>query len=172
MDKQGSLFTKLADGLTSMVGAAKAGQGGDFGKAMEQLEKVGDESGYKQAMKMANEEKMKHLDDMQRQRDMRRDAILQCIEFTERIKSCQDDDALADAAIKALHSSIGALKSPSAIMMNAALFWRQMESSERRYATDGGKSYEVPRRKTTEGLDIDGIQNKSCAVLFQVGCSG
>ncbi|PFX21718.1 Peptidyl-prolyl cis-trans isomerase-like 1 [Stylophora pistillata] len=128
LDKQGSLFTKLADGLTSMVGAAKAGLGGDFGKAMEQLEKVGDESGYKQAMKMANEEKMKHLDDMQKQRDMRRDAILQCIEFTERIKSCQDDDALADAAIEALHSSIGALKSLSAIMMNAALFWRQMQS--------------------------------------------
>lgn len=128
MDKQGSLFTKLADGLTSMVSAAKAGQGGDFGKAMEQLEKVGDKSGYKQAMKMANEEKMKHLDDMQKQRDMRRDAILQCIEFTERIKSCQDDDALADAAIEALHSSIGALKSLSAIMMNAALFWRQMQS--------------------------------------------
>lgn len=128
LDKQGSLLTTLADGFTSMVGAAKAGFGGDFEKAIEKLEKVGDQSGYKEAMKMANEEKRKHLDEMQKQRDMRRDALLQCIEFTERIKNCQDDDALADAAINALHRSIGALKSLSAIMMNAALFWRQMQS--------------------------------------------
>lgn len=126
-DKQGSMFAALADGLMSIMGAAKAGLGGDFEKAMEKLENLGDQSGYKEAMKMANEEKMKHLDEMQKQRDMRRDALLQCIEFTEKIKSCQDDDALADAAINALHSSIGALKSLSAIMMNAALFWRQMQ---------------------------------------------
>ncbi|PFX21717.1 uncharacterized protein LOC111335190 [Stylophora pistillata] len=128
-DKQGSIFAALADGLMSIVGAVKAGLGGDFKEMMEKLESLGDQSRYKEAMKMANEEKMKHLDEMQKQRDMRRDALLQCIEFTEKIKSCRDDDALADAAINALHNSIGALKSLSAIMMNAAQFWHQMQSS-------------------------------------------
>ena len=126
-DRQGSFFAALTDGLTAIAGAANEAIRGNLGEAMKKLGKLGDRSGNKEATKMANEEKMKHLDEMQKQHDIRRDALLQCIEFTEKIKSCRNDDALADAAIEALHSSISALKSLSATMMSAALFWRQMQ---------------------------------------------
>ncbi|EDO40962.1 predicted protein [Nematostella vectensis] len=81
----------------------------------------------KEALDQAKTEKMRHLDDLQKQRDIRREALQQCIEFTERIKHCDDDESLAEVAAEALHNSVGALKSLSAIMMNAATFWRQMQ---------------------------------------------
>ena len=76
---------------------------------------------------MANNEKKWHFVDIEKQRQIRQDALLKSIEITKRINSCKDNDSLADAAIEALHSSIGALKSLSAITMNAAPFWRQMQ---------------------------------------------
>lgn len=127
MDAQDSLIGALSSAFTGVMKAAAAAVKLDMEKAAETLEKIGDKSGYKDAMKMANEEKKKQMEKMDEQRQIRQDALLQCIEFTEKIKNCKDDDALADAAIEALHSSIGALKSLSAIMMNAALFWQQMQ---------------------------------------------
>lgn len=126
-DKQGSFFAALTDGVTAIAGAVNEGMRGNLLEAMKKLGKLGDRSGNEEAMKMANEEKMKHLDEMQKQHDMRLDALLQCIEFTEKIKSCRNNDALKVAAVEALHGSIGALKSLSAIMMNVAKFWRQMQ---------------------------------------------
>ena len=127
-DKQGSFFAALTDGVTAIAGAVSEGMRGNLEEAMKKLGKLGDRSGNKEAMKMANEEKMKHLDEMQKQHNMRRDALLQCIEFTEKIKSCRNNDDLADVAVEALHGSIGALKSLSATMMDVATFWRQMQS--------------------------------------------
>ena len=128
MDAQEVSWRKdLLNAFTGVTGAAASAMMLDFKKAAEKLKQIGDKTAYKEAMRMAYQEKMKHLDNMQKQQDIRRDAILQCIEFTEKIKNCKDDDALADAAIEALHSSIGALKSLSAIMMNAALFWQHMQ---------------------------------------------
>ncbi|KAL9989190.1 hypothetical protein ACROYT_G003713 [Oculina patagonica] len=128
MDAQDSLIGALSSAFTGVMKAATAAAKLDMEKATEALEKIGDKSGYKDAMKMANEEKKRQMEKMDEQRQIRQDALLQCIEFTEKIKNCKDDDALADAAIEALHSSIGALKSLSAIMMNAALFWQQMQT--------------------------------------------
>ena len=127
MEDQDSFLKNLSNVFTGIVGAAAAAATRDLEKVAEKLQNIGDKSAYKEAMKMANEEKKKHLEDMQKQRDLRQEAILQCIEFAEKIKACKDDDALADAAIEALHSSIGALKSLSAIMMKAAMFWQQMQ---------------------------------------------
>lgn len=128
MDAQDSFMKTLADVFTGVVGAAASAAALDLKKALEKIGNIGDKSGYKEAMKMANQEKKKHLDEMEKQRDLRQEAIIQCIEFTEKIKNCGDDDALAEAAIEALHSSIGALKSLSAIMMQATLFWEQMQN--------------------------------------------
>ena len=128
MDKQDSLLTALASAFTGAMSAAKAAATGNLEKAAEEIAKVGDNSGYKEAMKMANQEKMKHLDELQKEREVRQKAIEECIEFAEKIKRCKDDNALAEAAIKALHGSIGALKSLSTIMMKAAMFWQQMQS--------------------------------------------
>ena len=99
----------------------------DLEMVQENLEKIGSNSIYKEAMDKANAEKTKHMEEGKKQRQIRMEANQQCIEFAERIKNCKDDESLADVAIDALHNSVGALKSLSAIMMNAALFWRQMQ---------------------------------------------
>ena len=126
MDKQDNLFSVLSSAFTGTISAAKEAVTGNFEKAAEEMKKIG--LGYIEAMKMANQEKMKHLDELQKEREVRQKAIIECIEFAEKIKRCQDDNALAEAAIEALHGSIGALKSLSAIMMKAAVFWQQMQS--------------------------------------------
>ena len=127
MEAQGSLLNTITSAFTGIVGAAASAAALKPGQALEKLAEIGDKSGYKEAMKMANEEKKKQMEEMQKQRDLRQDAMVQCMEFTEKIKNCQDDGMLAEAAIEALHSSVGALKSLSAIMMNAAVFWEQMQ---------------------------------------------
>ena len=99
----------------------------DVKKVRENVQNIGADEVLKDVMDKANAEKMKHLEDMKEQRKIRMEANQQCIEFAERIKNCKDDESLADVAIDALHNSVGALKSLSAIMMNAALFWRQMQ---------------------------------------------
>ncbi|XP_022796785.1 uncharacterized protein LOC111335193 [Stylophora pistillata] len=126
MDKHGNFLAKLGDAITGVVGATASGVALDFHKAAEKLNKIGDQSGYEDTFKMANTEKMKHLNEKQKQQDLpsRGDTSEFGIHGED---NCKDDDALADAAIEALHSSIGALKSLSTIMMNAALFWQKMQ---------------------------------------------
>ena len=124
MEAQDSFLSELASAFTGVVGAATKAATGDIEAAAKAIQGIG----YKEAMKLANQEKMKHLDELQKEREARQKAIIECIKFAEKIKSCQDDGALAQAAIEALHSSIGALKSLSAIMMKAAVFWEQMQS--------------------------------------------
>ncbi|XP_068691241.1 tropomyosin beta chain-like [Montipora foliosa] len=127
IDAQDSLLNTITGALTGIVSAVQSVATLEIDKAVEKITSIGDKSGHKEAMKMANEEKKKQMEEMQKQRDLRQEALLQCLEFAEKIKNCQDDGELAEAAIKALHSSIGALKSLSAIMMKAAIFWQQMQ---------------------------------------------
>ena len=127
MDDQKSFLTTLSDVVTGITGAVASAVKLDVNNAFDKIANIGDKSAYKEAMKMANKEKKKQLEEVQKQRDLRQEAIVQCIEFAEKIKNCEDDGALAEAAIEALHSSIGALKSLSAIMMKAAAFWQQMQ---------------------------------------------
>jgi len=127
MDDQRSLLKTLTDVFTGVADAAVSAAKLDLDKALEKLADVGGKSVYKMAMKMANKEKMKQLEELQKQRDLRHEAIVQCIEFAEKIKNCEDDGALAEAAIEALHSSVGELKSLSTTMMKAAEFWEQMQ---------------------------------------------
>ncbi|XP_068696334.1 tropomyosin beta chain-like [Montipora foliosa] len=127
-DAQDSLLNTLTGALTGIVGAVQSVAAREIDKAVEKIQSIGDKTGYREAMKMANEEKKKQIEEMQKQRDLRLEANLQYLEFAEKMKNCQDDGKLAEAAITALHSSIGALKSLSAIMMKAAIFWQQMQA--------------------------------------------
>lgn len=124
---EGDILKSLSNSVSSVLGAGLSLVTGDLDKFEKNIEKIVSNSAYKDAKNQANAEKMKHLDDMKKQRELRMEANQQCIEFVERIKNCKDNDSLADVAIDALHNSVGALKSLSAIMMNAALFWRQMQ---------------------------------------------
>ena len=76
----------------------------------------------------AREEKLKHLEEMKKQRDARRSALQDIAEFTKKIENCKDDSELAGVAIEALHSAMGGLQKLSAVMMKAALFWKQMQT--------------------------------------------
>ena len=127
MEAQAGILSTITGAFTGIALAAAAAATLNTEQALERLTPIGDKSGYREAIRMANEEKKKQMEEMQKQRDLRQEAILQCIEFTEKIKNCQHDDMLAESAIEALHSSIGALKSLSAIMMKAALFWEHTQ---------------------------------------------
>lgn len=124
---ESDVLKSISNSLSSLLKAGASFAKGDMEKFGENIEKMASNTIYKEAKNQANQEKMKHLDDMKKQREMRMEANQQCIEFAERIKNCKDNESLAHVAIDALHNSIGALKSLSAIMMNAALFWRQMQ---------------------------------------------
>ena len=59
--------------------------------------------------KEAREEKLKHLEEMKRQREIRSKALQDIAEFTKRIENCKDDSQLAGVAIDALHKAMGGL---------------------------------------------------------------
>ena len=116
------LITGIFEGVTSSAGVALI-------KGLKQGAEtlidimIDDKSGCKKAIERANREKMMHLEQMNKERDHRREAIQQCIEFTQKIISLKNDN---DMAINALNNSLGALKSLAIIMLKASRFWEIM----------------------------------------------
>ena len=86
-----------------------------------------DMEGDKERAKEYREEKLKHLDNMKRQREQRRAALEEIAVFANHIIDCREDADLADAAIDALHKAMGGLQKLSALMLKVALFWKQMQ---------------------------------------------
>ena len=60
-------------------------------------------------------------------REKRHQALANMSSFTAKLKQCSNDQEMAECAVDALHEAIGALKHLSAVMMQAALFWKQMQ---------------------------------------------
>ena len=60
-------------------------------------------------------------------REKRHEALSRMSEFAAKIKQCGTEENMAECAVSALHEAIGALKHLSAVMMQAALFWKQMQ---------------------------------------------
>ena len=76
----------------------------------------------------AREEKLKHLEEMKRQRAERSKAYQDIAAFTTKIKQCRGDSAeLAKVVIPALHEAIGGLHRLSVVMLSIAMFWKQMQ---------------------------------------------
>ena len=180
MDNQSGFLKTLTDVVTGITGAVVSAVKLDVNSAFDKIANIGDKSTYKEAMKRANREKKKQLEELQKQRDLRQEALVQCIEFAEKIKNCEDDGELAEAAIEALHSSIGALKSLSAIMMNAAVFWQQMQGhceslakGEMQQSIETAMKYpEAKRLKvwTSEGFKKDALHYYSRWVALDNVC--
>ena len=126
-----SVIRSVADSITGVItgvtSAAALTLIFRLEKAAEKLMEIGDKRGYEEAIKRANREKMMHLQQMKKERDQRREAIQQVIEFTQKIISCKNDNDLAEVTINALHNSVGALKCLSATMMEATKFWGMMQ---------------------------------------------
>jgi len=60
-------------------------------------------------------------------REKRQEALANMSAFTARLRQCSNDQEMAECAVEALHEAIGALKHLSAVMMQAALFWKQLQ---------------------------------------------
>ena len=60
-------------------------------------------------------------------RKKRQEALANMSSFTSKLKQCSNDQEMAECAVEALHEAVGALKHLSAVMMQAALFWKQMQ---------------------------------------------
>ena len=75
----------------------------------------------------AREERMKHLAAVQQQQEMRSKALAELAEYAKRIQNMEAGENEMEAVIGALQNSIQALKSLSAVMMQAALFWYQLQ---------------------------------------------
>ena len=86
-----------------------------------------DMEGDKERAKEYREEKLKHLDNVKRQREQRCAALEEIAVFANHIIDCREDADLADAAIDALHKAMGGLQKLSALMLKVALFWKQMQ---------------------------------------------
>ena len=121
-----TIINSITDVVTGVPSAAALTVLLRFEKAAEKLMEIGDKSGCKEAIRRANREKIKHLEQVQKERNRRREAIQQCLEFTQKIINCENDSDLAQAAIDALHNSVGALKSLSNTMMKVSTFWEVM----------------------------------------------
>ena len=60
-------------------------------------------------------------------RGKRQKALANMSAFTAKLRQCRNDEEMAECAVDALHEAIGALKHLSAVMMQAAMFWKQMQ---------------------------------------------
>lgn len=97
-----------------------------FEQAAQKLLKIGDKSGYKEAINRANEEKMRHLNLMEKEKQEKQRVLSECINLTQKLQDCTDKSKIMEAAIDALHSSVGALGILAGIMRRASEFWKFM----------------------------------------------
>ena len=84
----------------------------------------------KEAKKKAVSIKQNRLEALEREmaiREAQRKALANMSEFAAKLKQCANDQEMAECAVEALHEAIGALKHLSAMMMQAAMFWKQMK---------------------------------------------
>ena len=108
----GGLFQKLANGLTSKY------LGFTLGKSKESKEIK-----YK-AIKEKKVEALKMK--MEREKE-RLQAFQNITDLTVELQSCKDEAQFAKSSAKALHKAMEGLKILAALMMKAALFWKQMQ---------------------------------------------
>lgn len=129
-----AMIKGLIGTVVSAVGTVAGGLGGMAagGTAGGALNAEGDA----ESAKALRDEKIKHLEEMQKQREARRKALGDIAEFTKKIENCRDDSELAEVAIGALHKAVGGLQNLSATMMKAALFWKQMQVHCEQLASD------------------------------------
>ena len=109
---EGGLLQKVASGLTSKY------FGFSLGKSKESKERK-----Y-QAMKEKKVEALKMK--MEREKE-RLQAFQNITDLTVELQSCTDEAQFAKSSAKALHKAMEGLKILAALMMKAALFWKQMQ---------------------------------------------
>ena len=115
----GNPLKTLFNSLTSLVGI-----------------KVFDESAPEKQAKMLKERRLDALKKANEFRQQRYEAMSRMTSFASKIKECQTEQNMAEAAAEALHEAIGALKELSVVMMQVAMFWKQMQDHCKSLAED------------------------------------
>ena len=113
MGDEGNFLQKLGNGLTSRVLGAKV-----FGKSKEAKER------QYEAIK---ENKVEALEIRMKREQERMEAYKKLTELTVLVENCEDEEEFAKVSAQALHKAMDGLKILAALMMQAALFWKQMQ---------------------------------------------
>ena len=106
----GNIFKSLINGFTSSFG----------------IKLFDTDSAEKKAEKF-RKSKLETLETEKAIRGKRQQALANMSAFTSKLKQSSNDEEMAECAVQALHEAVGALKHLSAVMMQAALFWKQMQ---------------------------------------------
>ena len=109
----GNVLAKFVNGLTSKFLGARL---------------FGDDPGTKQ-QKVGHwkEKKREALEKRKERESMRKEAYQQLTDFAVSIERCNGEKEMAEAAVKALHKAMDGLQMLATLMMQAALFWKQMQ---------------------------------------------
>ena len=106
----GQMMKKICNAFTSRVGV-----------------EFFDEKGPEKKVAALKESSQRALELEQALRKQKHDALAQMTEFACKITDCSTEENMAEIAADALHQAVGALKQLSAVMMQAAVFWKQMQ---------------------------------------------
>ena len=89
---------------------------------------VYDFQAFKDAEETFRQEKFKYLDEMEKYRKIKDEALVELQEFTHRLQTSDDDTKLADITIDALQNTLGGLKLVAIVMLDAAKYWKSFQS--------------------------------------------
>ena len=136
---------------------------------------IGDVFDDKAAEKQASHWRDKRIEALEKEnecRQQRHSALSRMTEFATKIKNCTTEENMADAAADSLHEAIGVLKELSAVMMQAAQFWKQMQDHCRSLAESEmqrqvEKAMKYPEEKRLKVWTSNGFKRK--AVQFYAG---
>ena len=112
----------LINGITSFAGFGSVFGGKKAAREAEEKRKA--------AEMKANKWKEKRCESLKKgneEREKRHAALQKFTDFAAKITQCESEENMADTAVDALHEAMRGLKQLSAIMMKAALFWKQMQ---------------------------------------------
>lgn len=113
LGEQGNLFTKLINGFSSKCLGTKL-----FGE---------DEGAKKEKVHHWKDKKLEALEKRKARENMRKEAYQQLTDFAVSVGKCSGEKEMAGAAVDALHKAMDGLQMLAALMMQAALFWEQMQ---------------------------------------------
>ena len=112
LGEDGNIFTKLVNGLTSVVGVTA------FGDSQETKER---------RLRQWRAEKVEALEKRVECKRIRVDAYEQLIKFAVKNERCRDEKELAAAASDALHEATGGLRKLAKVMKQASVFWKRLQ---------------------------------------------
>ena len=115
-------FRSLVNGLTSRV----------FGKELFGKSKATKERQLEEIQRTKREA----LEIRQHREKERQEAFKKLTEFTVMVKNCDNEEEFAKCSAEALHKAMEGLKILAALMMQAALFWKQMQDHCKALADD------------------------------------